>query len=146
MSVYKFEMKVFQSEPQKWASPPFCRAPLRCRCAPCDNLNRGHVHFISCSSGCSCSAQFEVFEVKQISGDINLISFCSGFCFMVLWVQVPVGGGGGGVAVGSMAVSRLANWALQWFSFLGRPRRPSLSSARCYKWFWLVERRHLVLI
>lgn len=72
--------------------------------------------------------------MKQISGDINLISFCSGFCFMVLWVQVPVGGGGGGVvvamavAVGSMAVSRFANWALQWFSFLGRPRRPSLSS------------------
>lgn len=44
----------------------------------------GHVHFISAPN----STQFEVFEVKQISGDINLISFCSSFCFMVLRVQV----------------------------------------------------------
>lgn len=44
------------------------------------------MHFISAPN----STQFEVFEVKQISGDINLISFCSSFCFMALRVQVPL--------------------------------------------------------
>lgn len=58
---------------------------------PCPTLadsvwhpSESHVYFISALN----STQFEVFEVKQISGDINLISFCSGFCFMVLRVQV----------------------------------------------------------
>lgn len=86
--------------------------------------------------------------MKQISGDINLISFCSGFCFMVLWVQVPVGGGSGnGNGSGSgfhggFAVCKLGASVVLLF----RETKKTFFVVRCYKWFWLVERRHLVLI
>jgi len=82
--------------------------------------------------------------VKQISGDINLISFCSGFCFMVLWVQVPVGGWFlGGFHSGSAVCKLGASVVL-----LKETEYPTLSplSARFYKWLWHAERRHLVLI
>lgn len=83
--------------------------------------------------------------MKQISGDINLISFCSGFCFMVLWVQVAVGGW-----IGWGEQSPRFQWVfcgvVGALSFKATADARAALSARFYKWLWHVERRHLVLI
>lgn len=80
------------------------------------------MHFISAPN----STQFEVFEVKQISGDINLISFCSSFCFMALRVQVPLA-----VSVCVLLAIRMWQAGVWW----GRGRGCTL----LYKWHVMLK-------